>query len=69
VQALVLQGQSGGGADRLHELLVVLQRGVVQQHRDRLSVVPAAMPLKTDEPIANCAAIAIITALPAMSTE
>jgi hypothetical protein len=41
----------------------------VQQHRDRLSVVPAAMPLKTDEPIANCAAIAIITALPAMSTE
>jgi hypothetical protein len=36
LQARVLERQCGSGAHRLHELLVLSERGVVDQRRDRL---------------------------------
>ena len=38
LQARVLERQRGSGAHRLHELLVLSERGVMDQRRDRLSV-------------------------------
>ena len=38
LEPLVLERESGGGAHRLHEVRVVLERRVVQQHRDRRAV-------------------------------
>ena len=38
LQARVLERQRGRGADRLHELLVLAQRGIMDQRRDRLAL-------------------------------
>ena len=63
LQALVLEREARGRADRPHELGVVLEHGVVQQHGDRLSVARDECRAS-----ARCPASGSLTGVPSPST-